>query len=125
MRIAVTAKGKDITSEVDPRFGRCGYFVIVNPETREFQGIENGSSMAQGGAGPQAVQTISRLGIDLVITGNVGPNAFEALKAAGIKVVIGTSGTVNDMIDRYRDGSLKEIYDASVGSHSGLKIKRR
>jgi predicted Fe-Mo cluster-binding NifX family protein len=120
MKIAVTAKGRDMTSEADTRFGRCGYFVIVDPETLEFEGVKNGSSMAQGGAGPQAVQTISRLGADAVITGNVGPNAFEALRAAGIKVMIGASGTVKEMIDRYNQGSLEEIKDASVRLHSGL-----
>jgi predicted Fe-Mo cluster-binding NifX family protein len=125
LKIAVTAKGKTLTSESDPRFGRCGYFVIVDPDTMDFQGIENGSSMAQGGAGPQAVQTIARLGVDTVITGNVGPNAFEALKAAGIKVMIGASGTVNDTIESYKNGSLSEIKDASVRSHSGLGKNRR
>jgi len=121
MKIAVTSKGKEINSETDPRFGRCRYFLIVDPETMEFQPVENGSSMAMGGAGPQASQTISRSGASVLITGNVGPNAFQALKASGIKVIIGATGTVREMVEKYGRGELEEINDPSVESHSGMK----
>ncbi|MBN1540210.1 MAG: NifB/NifX family molybdenum-iron cluster-binding protein [Candidatus Thermoplasmatota archaeon] len=121
MKIAVTSKGKELTSETDPRFGRCRFFLIVDPETGEFQAVENDSSMAMGGAGPQASQTISRLGVEVLITGNVGPNAFQALKASGIKVFIGATGTVEEMIEKYGRGELEEINDPSVASHSGMR----
>lgn len=121
MKIAVTSKGKDMSSEVDPRFGRCRIFIIVDPDTGEFQAFENTNSMAMGGAGPQATQTISRLGAEVLITGNVGPNAFQALRASGIRVFIGARGTVQEMIDRYGRGELEEIDDPSVASHSGMR----
>lgn len=120
MKIAVTSKGKEMSSETDTRFGRCGFFIIVDPDTKEFQAVENESSMKMGGAGPQASQTISRLGAEVLITGNVGPNAFQALKASGIKVLIGASGTVEEMIEKYEKCELQEINDPSVGSHSGM-----
>ena len=122
MKIAITSKGKELGSEIDPRFGRCRYFLIVDLETLKFEAIENGSSMAMGGAGPQASQTVSKLGAEILITGNVGPNAFQALKASGIKVMIGASGTVEDMIAKFGRGELEEISNASVGSHSGMGI---
>ncbi|MBN1389833.1 MAG: NifB/NifX family molybdenum-iron cluster-binding protein [Candidatus Thermoplasmatota archaeon] len=121
MKIAVTSRGREMSSETDPRFGRCRFFIIVDPDTKEFQTVENESSMAMGGAGPQASQTISRLGVEVLITGNVGPNAFQALKASGIKVMIGATGTVEETIDRYGRGELEEIDDPSVASHSGMR----
>jgi len=121
MKIAVTAKGKELTSETDPRFGRCRFFLIVDPKTKEFEAVENGSAMAMGGAGPQASQTIPRLGVNVLITGNVGPNAFEALKASGIRVLTGATGTVEESIGKYERGELVEIQDPSVGSHSGMR----
>jgi predicted Fe-Mo cluster-binding NifX family protein len=123
MKLAVTARGDNLDADVDPRFGRCRYFVVIDPETMEFDSFENKSAMAMGGAGPQATQEISGRGVDVVITGNVGPNAFQALKAAGIKVITGASGTVKDMIDRYVGGELEETEGASVGSHSGIGRK--
>ena len=33
MKIAVTSKGKTMDSEVDPRFGRAAYILVVDSET--------------------------------------------------------------------------------------------
>ena len=35
MKIAVTAQGGELTSELDPRFGRAAWFVIVDTDTGE------------------------------------------------------------------------------------------
>jgi predicted Fe-Mo cluster-binding NifX family protein len=121
VKIAITAKGKEMDSESDPRFGRCIYFLIFDPRTKELEAVKNDSAMTTGGAGPQASQTISKLGVEVLITGNVGPNAFQALKAAGIRVLIGASGTVEESIGKYERGELEEIKDASVGPHSGTR----
>ena len=31
MRIAISATNSDLDAEVDPRFGRCQYFIIADP----------------------------------------------------------------------------------------------
>ena len=121
MKIAITAKGEDLEAEVDPRFGRCQYFVIADSETMEFEALENPSAMAAGGAGPQAAQAISKMNVNVVITGNVGPNAFQALEAAGIKIITGSSGTVKDMVEKYNRGDFSETNAPSVGSHAGMQ----
>ena len=121
MKIAITAKGNDLEAEVDPRFGRCQYFVIADSETMEFEALENPSAMAAGGAGPQAAQAISKMNVNVVITGNVGPNAFQALEAAGIKIITGSSGTVKDMVEKYNRGDFSETNAPSVGSHAGMQ----
>jgi len=120
MRIGVTSTGKDLNAQVDPRFGRCQYFLIIDSETMNFEIIPNESAMASGGAGIQAAQMIAKTGTKVVLTGNVGPNAFQTLSAAGIKVVTGVDGTVKDAIERYKQGELKETDGASVNSHFGM-----
>ena len=35
MKVAISSAGKDLTSPIDPRFGRCAYFVIVDTETMD------------------------------------------------------------------------------------------
>ena len=120
MKIAITAKGKELNSETDPRFGRCGYFVIVDTETMEFEAMTNESAMASGGAGPQAAQAVSKAGAKVLITGNVGPNAHHALEAAGIEIITGSNGKVGDMVERYKKGELSSTSAPTVGSHAGM-----
>jgi len=125
MKLAVTAKGDNLDAEADPRFGRCPYFLIIDPDTMEFEALENKSATAMGGAGPQASQAISKLGVEVVITGNVGPNAFQALSAAGIKVLTGASGTVREIVEKYKSGNAAEVSAATVGAHNGMRQGRQ
>lgn len=119
MKICVTAVSDKLDSQVDPRFGRCQYFLIVNSETMESKAIPNESSYAAHGAGIQAAQTVANSGVEMVITGNVGPNAFNVLSATGIKIVTGASGSVRDAVEKYKKGELQEIGSPTVGGHSG------
>ena len=119
MKIAISAAGPTLESEVDPRFGRCQYFIIANPETMEFETIENFNVMAAGGAGISTAQMIAGKGVETVLTGNCGPNAYQVLSAAGIKVITGVSGKVKDVIEGYRDGKFKVSDQANVPDHFG------
>ncbi|MDY6965259.1 MAG: NifB/NifX family molybdenum-iron cluster-binding protein [Halobacteriota archaeon] len=121
MKICVTATGKDLNAQVDPRFGRCQYFVIVDPDTMNFEAFTNESIAASGGAGIKAAQTIANKGVDVVITGNVGPNAFQTLSAAGIRIATGASGTVKDAIEMYKNNKFSETKSATVEEHSGMR----
>ena len=121
MKIAVTSKNNNLDSDLDPRFGRCSYFLIVETETMSFEPISNESAMASGGAGIQAAQTVAKHGVKAIITGNIGPNAFQTLSAAGIKVFTETSGSVKEAVEKFNKDQLNEIENPSVGSHFGMK----
>lgn len=120
MKICVTATGEDLDAQVDPRFGRCQYFVIVDSDSMKFEAFSNESISASGGAGIQAAQTVANKGAEVVITGNVGPNAFKTLSAAKIKIVTGASGTVKNAIEMYKSGGFSETDGATVGEHAGM-----
>jgi len=120
MKVAVSATGKDLDCQVDPRFGRCQYFIFVNPVTMEFEALDNEGLMASGGAGVQAAQLVAQRGAKALITGNLGPNAASALSASGIKVYLVPGGTVKDVIEGYRAGSLSEAGGATVPPHFGM-----
>ncbi len=118
MRIAVTSTGPDMTSEVDPRFGRATYFVVVDGETGEFTPQDNGQNLnAAQGAGIQAAQNVAALGVETVLTGNVGPKAFAALQAGGIEVYTGASGSVKDAIEQFQAGRLERASQSNVEGH--------
>ncbi len=120
MKIAITSQGKDLNAEIDPRFGRCGYFIIYDTENDEFEAVDNTNAAMGGGVGPQSAQTISEKGAKAVLTGNVGPNAYQTLQAADITVYAGVSGTVSDAVDKFKNGSLKPYDTHSVQSHFGM-----
>ena len=120
MKIAISATGPTMDAEVNPRFGRCQYFIIADPETMEFEAIDNASAMAAGGAGISAAQMIAGKGVEAVLTGNCGPNAYQVLSPAGIKVITGVSGKVKDTIEGYRAGIFKESSQPNVPGHYGM-----
>jgi predicted Fe-Mo cluster-binding NifX family protein len=120
MKICVSAVANSLDAQLDPRFGRCLYFVIVDSESMQFEDVPNMASGAMGGAGIQAAQIIANKGVKVVITGNVGPNAFQALSGAGIKIVTGAFGTVREAVEKYKKGELRETGAPTVGGHFGM-----
>ena len=124
MKICVSAVANGLDAQLDPRFGRCPYFVIVDLESMQFEAIPNDASGAMGGAGIQAAQTIAGKGVTVLITGNVGPNAFQALSAAGIKIVTGAFGTVRESVEKFKRGELRETGAPTVGGHFGMGMGR-
>jgi len=120
MRIAISATGPTLDAEVDPRFGRCQYFIIVDPETMEFEALENSNAMASGGAGISTAQMIAGKGVEVVLTGNCGPNAYQVLSAAGLQVITGVSGKIRDAIEEYKLGTFSAAQQPNVTDHFGV-----
>ncbi len=117
MKICVTSQGPDLSSAVDPRFGRARYFIIYDDETESFEAVDNEQNVsAAGGAGVQSATTVAEQGCDWVISGHMGPKAMSVLQAAGIRVATGASGAVSDAIAAFKDGQLEEATGADVPS---------
>jgi predicted Fe-Mo cluster-binding NifX family protein len=118
MKIAVTATDDELISDMDPRFGRAKYFILVDPQTLEYEAVENKQNLhLPQGAGIQAAKTIVDHRADVLISGNCGPKAFNVLNAAGIKIVTGAKGRVIDAITQYKNGQLEVADGANVEGH--------
>jgi predicted Fe-Mo cluster-binding NifX family protein len=120
VKVVVSSSGPTLDSQVDPRFGRCPYFVVVDPMTMSFEAIENLNAASAQGAGVATAQVIAGKDVEAVLTGNCGPNAYQTLDAAGVKVVVGLSGQVREAVQAYRDGALQAASQPSVASHHGM-----
>jgi predicted Fe-Mo cluster-binding NifX family protein len=106
---------------MDPRFGRCQYFIFVDPQSMELEAVENPNLGAAGGAGIQSAQFVGNKGVGAVITGQVGPNAFATLQAAGIKILTGASGAVREVVEKYKKGQLSSSAQGpTVQAHFGM-----
>jgi len=125
MKIAISSNGADQNAQVDPRFGRCPYFVIIDTESGKTEAIANAAQSAGGGAGIQAAQTVADQGAETVLTGNVGPNAHRALQAAQITVITGVSGSVSDALKAFSEGQYKATDSPTVQSHFGMSGPRK
>lgn len=121
MKLCISSTGSGLESTVDPRFGRCRYFLMVDTETMNVETVENPAYIAGGGAGIQAAQLAVNKGAKVVLTGDVGPNAFQALQAGGVKIVTGAQGSVKDVIERFNKGELGYAGAASAESHAGMR----
>lgn len=108
MKVAVSAVKGSLDAQIDPRFGRCQCFVIVDSDTMNFEALPNTSQTAPSGAGIQAAQTIANKGVKLVVTGSVGPNAYQVLSSVGIGIITGVHGTVREAVEKFKSGQLQE-----------------
>ena len=108
MKLAVTSQGKELSSDVDPRFGRASFFIVVDTDTDEVTVHDNSRNLnASHGAGTQAAQTVASFGVDAVVTGDIGPNAYIALQAIEIKTYVGATGSVADAVEKVKTHELE------------------
>jgi predicted Fe-Mo cluster-binding NifX family protein len=118
MKIAISVQGNDLSSPVDPRFGRAPYFIVYDIEQDSFEAISNEENVAAAqGAGVQAAQRVVGQKVDWVISGNIGPKAFTALKAAGVKIASWSDGSAQEAVELVKQGKLKEVAEPNVQGH--------
>ena len=120
MKIAVTSSGETLGSNVDQRFGRTAFFIVVDTETMDFSVVENENIAASGGAGIGSAKVVIDAGAEAVLTGNCGPNAERTLNAAGVKLYTGVTGTVAEAIELFKSGKLTQAAGPSVQEHFGM-----
>ncbi len=120
MKLAVRSTGKDLNAPIDPRFGRCAYFVIVETDDMSFEVFDNENNALSGGAGIQSASFIASKNVAAVLTGNCGPNAIKTLSAGGVQVYTGQTGTVLEAIQRYQKGALQPSVEATVPEKAGV-----
>jgi len=107
-KIAISSEGPSLDDQVDPRFGRAGGFLLVDPSTMETKYIDNGTSQTMSqGAGIQAAENVAREGAKVVLSGYIGPKAFQALTAAGIKIGQDCNNmTVREAVEKFKNGEI-------------------
>lgn len=121
MKICVTATASGIDAPMDPRFGRCPFFVVVDLDSMTGQSIANSNINATSGAGIQAASEIAKQGVSALITGNLGPNAMQTLRAAKIDVYQHQGGgSVRDAAEKFKRGELSKMEEPTVSAHSGM-----
>jgi len=118
-KVCVTSAGASAQDAVDPRFGRCAYFMISDGPRTNLKAVENTARALGNGAGIQAAQMLANMGITIVLTGDLGPNAFRVLRATGIRTFRTHGGTVQQAVADYFEAKLTEIDGPTGPGHHG------
>ncbi len=118
MKVAISARGAELSAETDPRFGRAAYILIVDSETKALEAVDNSENVnAFKGAGIKTATMIADKGVDVLMTGHCGPNAFKIAEAAGIKVVNNISGKAEEALEKLLAGDVEYADGADVDGH--------
>ena len=109
MKIALPTQN----DEIDSHFGHCESFTVftVN-DAREIVSQESVASPAGCGCKSNIAQTLSAMGVELMLAGNMGDGAVNVLRHSGIGVVRGCSGNVRDVVQQWLDG---QAIDSGIG----------
>lgn len=116
MKVAISTDGNFVSAH----FGRCPSYTII-----EIEGNKLLSKKVIPNPGHQPgflPQFLKEQGVNFIIAGGMGPRAQDLFNAAGISVVLGVSGSIDDVIKQLLDGTLKggeSLCDHGEGHGSG------
>jgi predicted Fe-Mo cluster-binding NifX family protein len=120
MKVAISSSGPDLNSQVDLRFGRAPYLLIVDSDTMKYEVFENPNIAVLRRAGMQTAQLVADTGAQVVLTGNVGPSAVDALSEVGVEVIMGVRGSIQSAVTKYLQGQLQPAGQPKVHNHCGF-----
>ncbi|MVX65445.1 dinitrogenase iron-molybdenum cofactor biosynthesis protein [Clostridium chromiireducens] len=109
MKIALPSRNNNI----DDHFGHCEYYTVftVDTQSKEITDSETVKSPAGCGCKSNIATTLSDIGVEVLLAGNMGEGAVRVLNNAGIKVLRGCSGDVKTVASNWIEGSLVDSGD--------------
>jgi len=109
MKIALPTKQNNI----DNHFGHCEYFTVFTiDDNKKITNQEIVASPVGCGCKSNIAQTLSEIGVEFMLAGNMGEGAVRVLNNSGIEVLRGCSGDVKEVALKWLDGSLTDSGDS-------------
>ena len=95
---------------IDSHFGHCEYYTIftVDNNTKKIVNEETLASPAGCGCKSNIATTLSEIGVEIMLAGNMGQGAVNVLKNSGIEVLRGCSGDVKTVALNWLNGSVSD-----------------
>lgn len=123
MYVAISAEDQNLHARLDPHFGRCRYFLLIDSDSMQLEVFENDRTEFSPGTGIQTAELLVSNGVDAVITGMCGPMTAQMLTAAGVDLYLGQAGTVKDVLMRFKQGKLSTVGGVNTGSKRRATLK--
>jgi predicted Fe-Mo cluster-binding NifX family protein len=114
----VASSGDTLDSKVSGRFGHSGYFLIIDPQTMEFEAFTGVSKDEDQNIGKFITPAVKK-----VIVGNIGPSSINEVISYGCKVYLCRNMTVPEAIRKVRDGEVPVLKEPTLKEsiHSARK----
>lgn len=99
---------------IDDHFGHCEYFTVftVDTDSKQIVAEETVASPVGCGCKSNIAQTLSEIGVKVMLAGNMGEGAVRVLNSSGIEVLRGCSGDVKAVALKWLEGTLEDSGDA-------------
>ncbi len=106
MKIALPSR-QDL---IDDHFGHCEYYTVftVDDDKKEIVNKEDIPSSEGCGCKSNIAQTLSEMGVKVMLAGNMGDGAVNVLNNAGIEVFRGCSGNVTEVAKQWLAGTIAD-----------------
>lgn len=105
---------------VDDHFGHCRYFTVFTVDSENRIVSEEKVQSPEGcGCKSNIVTTLSQMGVNVMLAGNMGNGAVNVLNMNGIQVLRGCSGPVKEVAEKWIDGAIEDSgIDCSSHGHN-------
>jgi len=114
-KIVVPSTGRNLSSNVAPLFDKAPYFLMF--ALGKLEVVRNPYYRDTRATGTEVAQFIVGEGGSVVLCNNISMSALKALRDLKVKVYSGFTGSVQQTLDIYADGRIKD-----VGTISGIVI---
>ncbi len=94
--------------KIDDHFGHCDYFTLVEVSETEVISKKRFDSPQGCGCKSGVAPLLAEAGVTLLLAGNMGQGAVNTLAASGINVIRGCSGSIDETVEKWLKGELKD-----------------
>ena len=108
MKVAVPT----INERVDDHFGHCDHYTIFTIENNKVVNRETMASPQGCGCKSGIAADLQKIGVVVMLAGNMGEGAKNKLNAHNINVIRGCYGNVDELVESYLDG---KVVDSGLG----------
>ncbi|MHC4544781.1 MAG: carbon storage regulator CsrA [Planctomycetota bacterium] len=104
VKIAVASTGPTLEDYVGTWNGHNGYLLIIDPDTMQYEVLQNPLAALHGPAAGRAFsQLLLQEGVHTILAGNCGTNMPKVLGDTDISIVVGMTGSVRDTVEQFKD----------------------
>ena len=108
MKIAVPTRD----GRVDDHFGHCAYYTIFDVIDGKVTNVSKMASPEGCGCKSGIAPVLRQMGVVVMLAGNMGQGAKNVLEAQRIEVIRGCSGDVEELVEAYLAGNVKDNGEA-------------